>query len=88
MFCMKDDPMGNTSYGRAAKEKMGDLPENFRIYGAGWLGDDPKHWDTMHVVGAEFREAKSGKNKGRLTIMIPGTKREVWINKQDIARHK
>lgn len=81
---MQDDIFGRQPYGKAALKKMGSVPANFRIYRAGWVGD-LKTTDTMEVIGAEFREAKSGPNKGKLSILVPGTRRTVYVNKSEFA---
>lgn len=75
----------DTVINRLALEKLAPVPENFRIYAAGWIGNNPKEWRVMDVSGAEFRRAQSGPNKGLLTIMIPGTKRTAYITKEEIA---
>lgn len=82
---MTDDIMGNSNYGRAALKKLGAVPENFRIYAAGWLGQKPDDWLAMKVSGAEFRVAKKGKNVGKLSVMIPGTVRHVIVTKEEIS---
>jgi hypothetical protein len=33
----------------------------------------------MRVVGAVFRRAESGKNKGKLTILVKGTDRTAYV---------
>ena len=67
------------AYGIAAMKKMGEVPENFRLYQCGWVGGgQPDQWHGMQCEGAEFRAAKSGPNKGVLSIMIPGTKRSAY----------
>lgn len=75
-------------FGKAALKKLGPVPENFRLYCAGWLGDRPSEWDTMEVKGAEFRAAKTGPNKGRLTIEVPGTRRTVYVSKAEMAEFR
>lgn len=85
-FCVKDDLMGNTSYGKAALAKLKSIPgfnptQNFRVYEAGWLGNT----DTMQVTAAEFREAKSGPNKGKLTKIVEGTIQTVYVNQAEMA---
>ena len=71
-------------YGKAALKKMGDVPENFRLYCAGWIGSKPEDWKEMDVTGAEFRVAKRGPNKGKLSILIPGTQRKVRVNRKEM----
>lgn len=74
-----DDIFANTSYGRVALKKLAPVAENFRLYCAGWLGDDPKLWDVMEVTGAVFRAAKTGPRRGQLVILEPGTKRTAYV---------
>lgn len=72
------------SFGKAAIQKIGPVSENFRLYQAGWLGEKPQDFDVMKVIGAEFRVAKSGKNKGKLCIMVPNTKRTAYVTKAEM----
>lgn len=73
------------AYGIAAMKKMGEVPENFRLYQCGWVGGgQPDQWHGMQCEGAEFRAAKSGPNKGVLSIMIPGTKRSAYVSRAEI----
>ncbi len=71
-------------YGKAALKKLAPLPENFRLYSAGWLGKKPEEWSVMEVTGAQFRVAKSGPNKGKLSMIIPGTKRTVFVTSDEM----
>lgn len=63
---------------------MAPTPENFRLYAAEWLGEKPKDWDVMKVTGAEFRVAKSGPNKGKLSVMVEGTKRTAHVTREEM----
>lgn len=76
--------MENTSYGKAALSKLAPVAENFRIYEAGWLGDKPGEWTVMEVKGMEFRAAKTGPNKGKLTVPVAGTKRTTYVTKDEM----
>lgn len=69
---------------RAARKKLGPVDPNFRVYCAGWLGDDPELWDVMEVTGAVFRAAKTGPRRGQLVIMVPGTKRIVYVTSAEM----
>jgi hypothetical protein len=80
---MTDDVFAETAIGQAALKEWGAVPENFRIYLAVWLGDHP-NYSHMKVVGAEFRPAKTGPNKGSLSIKIPRTERTVYLSKSQI----
>lgn len=81
MTDMTNDVFAETSYGKIALKKMRDLPENFRLFYAGWLHDTS---DVMQVKGAEFRIAKSGENKGTLSILIKGTERVAYVTKEEM----
>mgnify|MGYP007103403909 CR=1 FL=1 len=67
---MEVDVFAQQSYGKIALQKMAPVPDNFRLYSAGWLGDKPEDWSVMKVSGAQFRTAKSGPNKGKLSMII------------------
>jgi hypothetical protein len=82
---MEQDIFAEYPYGKVAIQKMAPVPENFRLYSAGWLGDNPKDRSVMEVNGAEFRVAKSGPNKGKLSIMIPGTKRTAYVTNAEMT---
>lgn len=73
------------AFGKAALRQLGDVPENFRLYEAGWLGERPEDFRVMEVKGAEFRHAKTGPNKGKLAILVPGTVRTAYVTKDEIA---
>lgn len=79
-----EDIFGKQSFGKAALKKLGPVPENFRLYSAGWLGKKPEDWVEMRVTGCELRHAKKGVNAGKLCIPIPGTKRSVLVTKAEI----
>lgn len=82
---LRRDIFGELPYGQAALEKLGKVPENFRLYAAGWLGKTPEEWKNMKLVGAEFREATKGPNAGQLCKMIPGTQRTVYLTREEVA---
>ncbi|MDD5056505.1 MAG: hypothetical protein PHQ60_01930 [Sideroxydans sp.] len=81
---MEKDVFAETDYGKVALKKLSPVPENFRLYAAGWLGAQPKDWTVMKVTGAEFRAALSGKNKGKLSILIPGTVRHALVTAEEM----
>lgn len=73
------------AYGIAAIKKMGNVSDNFRLYQCGWVGGPtPEQWHGMECIGAEYRVAQSGVNKGKLSIMIPGTKVSVYVSREEI----
>lgn len=84
-FDLTEDTFAEQPFGKAALKKLSPVPENFRLYSAGFMGKTPKDWDTMEVVGGEFRHAKSGPNKGKLCILLKGTERVVYVNKTEMA---
>lgn len=79
---MSEKVFEQQAFGKAALRKIGEVAENFRLYDAGWMGNGNR--DTMRVTGAEFRNAKSGPNKGRMTVMVPNTKRTVYVTKSEM----
>ncbi|QOV06311.1 hypothetical protein CPT_Maja_091 [Burkholderia phage Maja] len=72
-------------YAVPALKKMGrddrEAHPNFRIYEVGWLetGGPSSTWDTLEVIGAEFRVMKSGPRKGQLGAIVPGTICKAYI---------
>jgi hypothetical protein len=71
-------------FGKAALKILGNVSENFRLYSAEWLGDNPDEFKVMKVTGCEFRRAMSGKRKGKLVISIPGTIRSAYVTVDQI----
>lgn len=75
----------DTAIGRAAMKKFGDVPENFKIYEAGWIEhQDIDNKGLMFVRAAEFRKALKGPNKGEFCIIVPGTKKLTHITSDEI----
>ena len=88
---MEEDIFADQPYGKVALQKMsksGPVPEGFRLFCAGWLGDKPEEWEVMKVTGAEFRRAKSGPNKGKLCVMVQKTTRTVYVTKTEMDEIK
>ena len=81
---MQKDMMAEHGYGKAALQKLAPTPENFRLYQAEWLGDKPSEWTVMKVTGAEFRAAKTGPNKGKLSVMVEGSKRTAFVTEAEM----
>ena len=79
---MSEKVFEQQAFGKAALQKIGGIAENFRLYDAGWLGNGSR--DTMRVTGAEFRVAKAGPNKGRMTVIVPNTKQTVYVTKAEM----
>lgn len=73
----------NTAFGRAALKKLGNVPEDFRIYFASLQGKHP-NYHGMQVKGAEFRRAKRGPNKGQLRAKLPQTERTAYVSTAEI----
>jgi len=85
MTDMRKDIFAACNYGQVALKKLAPVPDNFRLFSAGWLGEKPENRQTMKVTGAEFREAKSGASKGQLAIMVKGTQRSAYVTKEEMA---
>lgn len=84
MADMTHDFFADTPYGRLALCKLAEkhsLSPNFRLFMAEWLGDSR---DVMRVRGAEFRHAKRGKYKDKLSILVPGTTLEIYMTATEI----
>ncbi|MEX3629733.1 MAG: hypothetical protein VB138_09910 [Burkholderia sp.] len=83
---LKHDPFADTQFGRIALARIKPTSANFRLYEAGWLetGGPPDTWEIFEVIGAEFREVTRGPNQGKLSVMIPNTRRTVHIHRDDL----
>lgn len=81
---MTKDIFADCAYGQVALTKLAPVPETFRLYSAGWLGEKPKDWETMKVTGADFRVAKSGPNKGKLSVMVKGSTRSAFVSRAEM----
>lgn len=79
-----EDIFANTGFGKAALKKMGTVPENFRLYFAGWIGAKPKDWTHMRVSGRVFRAVTKGPRAGRFDIPVPGTIVSVIVSREEI----
>ncbi|WP_287919133.1 hypothetical protein [Comamonas sp.] len=75
-------------FGQLALQKLGQLDPNFRLYLAGIKPEPPKEWTHMEVVGAVFREPKSGPNKGTLSMMVPGTRKSVKLSRSELTEYR
>lgn len=82
MTDMTTDLFADHPMGKAAIKKIKPDDPNFRLFMAGWVGDY-KTTDTMEFKGAVFREAKKGKNKGKLCVIVPGTEKHVFVTCAD-----
>jgi hypothetical protein len=83
-YDMQVDILKDSVFGKIALNKMGSVPEGFRLYEAGWLEDDLIVLPVIKVSGAEFRLAKTGINKGKMTVMVPGTKVSVYVTAEEL----
>lgn len=77
---VNEDQFASTSFGKAALKKLGSVPENFRLYSAGWIGKRPEDWESMRVTGRVFRASKGGK----LDIPVPGTIQSVIVTREEM----
>lgn len=80
------DIMADSSYAKIALQKLAPVVEGFRFYSAGWLGDKPEDWTVMKVTGAQFREAKNGRNKGERTVLVKGTERTTYVTVEEMEK--
>lgn len=74
---MTIDYFADTEFGKAALKQMNPVPQNFRLYEG-----ESVQMGVMRVTGAQFREAKRGPNKGKLSVMVPGTQKTVFVVKE------
>lgn len=81
---MEHDIFAKVSYGKLALKKLAPVGENFRLYSAGWIGEKLEEMTVMQVTGADFRRALSGKNKGKLSILIKGTERTAYVTADEM----
>lgn len=83
---MQADLFAEFPFGQIALEKIKPVNPNFRLFSAAWIktGGGPETWEVMEVSGAEFRAATRGPNTGKLSIMVPNTKRTVHVHKSEI----
>ena len=72
------------AYVKAAVKKLGDVPENFFIYRLAWIGTGKAA--VMQLTGAVFREAKKGKNKGEMCIVIKGSEKVTHMTHEEIDK--
>ena len=84
MTDMTERVFENQPFGNIAMQKIGDVDCNFRLFSASWLGNDPRKSLLMKITGATFRRAKSGSNKGVLSIKVPDTTKTVYVTKAEI----
>lgn len=68
----------------AAAKKLGGVAKDFAFFVFEWLGDKPEEWTVMKCTGAVLREAKSGPQKGKKVIEVPGTKRVAYVTESEI----
>ena len=71
-------------YGIIALKHFGNVPENFRIYEAGFEPQPPQLWNRIKVTGAQFEVETEGANKGKLCKIIPGTIRSCLVTRNEI----
>lgn len=84
---MTVDIMKDTPAGKLAMEDFGEVDENFRIYEMSLYGPINKaHGIT--VVGCVFQEATSGRNKGKLCVIVPGTTKTTNVSTERLRNHE
>ncbi|HHL0036038.1 hypothetical protein U0129_19315 [Enterobacter hormaechei] len=80
MTDMTQDEFAEFPFGKAALQQLSPLPANFRLYEAENLGPSK----GMKITGAEFRVAQRGPNKGKLSILVPGTRKVARLSQDEI----
>lgn len=80
---MSVDLFAEQSYGKIALKKLAPTDENFRLFEAGYLGNDNQR-DVLEVKGAVFRKALRGPNKGQLSIKVPDTTRAAYVTADEM----
>lgn len=78
MTNMQEPTFEKFPLGMAAIKKLGEVPENFRLYYGGW------YRDGLRFIGAEFAVAKHGPEAGSLSVMVPNTKRSVTLSAREV----
>lgn len=81
---MAANPFDGSPIDRAARKKLGPVDPNFRVFCAGWLGDNPELWEIMEVTGAVFRAAQTGPRRGQMVIEVPRTRRTVYVTAAEL----
>ena len=82
-----EDIFADTAFGKAALNKLKPIQEGFMLFECGWVGNTPaevKDTGLMKCKGAVFREAKTGKNKGKRSVLVKGTERSTFITREEI----
>lgn len=80
---MTVDLWAKLDLGRFALSKLAPVPDNFRIYEAETLRDSTGYAGIIRFTGGEFRIAKSGPNKGKLSVLVKGTERTVIVSRAE-----
>lgn len=75
--------MDTMSYGKAALQKFGAVPEGFHVFSAKWLGDKPEDWTSMKVTGAQF---KGNRRVPETTMTTIVSKEEMDVHRTDAQR--
>lgn len=83
MTDMTHDEFAEFPFGKAALQQLSPLPDNFRLYEAENLGPGK----GMKITGAEFRVAQRGPNKGKLSILVPGTRKVARLTQTKSTTH-
>lgn len=79
------DVLAETSFGKAALQKLAPVPEGFRFFRAGWIGRRPEDWREMKFTGQQYTVATQGRRRGLLVVPVPGTTRSVRVSRGDAA---
>ncbi len=80
MADMEHDIFAEHPAGKVALAKMAPVSADFRLFECG-IADSA---GTIMYSGAEFRRALKGPNKGKLSIIVPGTTKTVYVARSEI----
>jgi hypothetical protein len=75
-------------FGPLALKKLAPVSEDFRIFSVGWMKDDTEECNVMQVKGGQFRVAKAGPNKGKLSILVKGTTRIAYVSREEMTAYE
>ena len=81
-----DNRFAQEAFGKIAFERAAEGNPDFQLYEVGWLetGGHPSTWSVLECKGAIFRESTRGPRKGQKCIMVKGSKRTVYVTKDEM----
>jgi hypothetical protein len=83
---MNKDLFAEHPFGKVALHLLAPVHADFRLCEAERLQNDCNiKSGIMRVTGHQFRKSLAGPTKGQLTVIVPGTKRTVYVTTHDIT---